>query len=149
MLWRGAEQMSKSNKDVKKVLIQYKKAMNMVRDLSDQIVEQDMRMKTIKSPNYSGMPRGGAPYTLDDAIADKEGLISRKLRFEKIAKQQKEIVQSYIDTVMSVRHNRFLTLYYIKLYNVSEIALKEGYTERHVWRIYNEALAMVDLSLDL
>lgn len=140
---------NKSNKDVKKVLIQYKKAIYMVRDLSDQIAEQDSKMKTIKSPNYNGMPRGGTPYTLDDAIADKEELISRKLKFERIAKQKKEIVQTYIDTVMSVRHNRFLTLYYIKLYDVPEIAQREGYTERHVWRIYQEALSMVDLSLDL
>ena len=95
------------------------------------------------------MPRGGSPYTYTDMIDDKDDLERRKARFEKIANQKKEIVQSYIDTVVSVKHNRFLTLYYIKCLTISEISRIEVYTERHAFRVFHEALEMVDLSLNL
>jgi hypothetical protein len=95
------------------------------------------------------MPRGGNAYTYADMIADKDDLERRKKKFEKIASQKREIVQAYIDTVLSVRHNRFLTMYYIKCLTVSQISDLEDYTERRGFQIFREALELVDVSLNL
>lgn len=135
--------------NVKKVLIQYKKIKWMIEDLEGQIADVEKRMLSIKAGRISGMPRGGTPTTYADLVADKDDLERRKKRFVIIASQKKEIVQSYIDTVISVKHNRLLTLYYIKCQSMSEIATIEHYTERHAFRVYNEALEMVDISLSL
>ena len=135
--------------DVKNILNQYQILKRMIDDLDRQINENEMRMTSIKAGKISGMPRGGVAVTFADMIADNEELESRKLRFEKISKQKKEIVQAYIDTVLSVKHNRLLTLFYIKGLSIYEIAEKENYSDRHAFRIYEEALKMVDIGLDL
>lgn len=135
--------------DVKNILNQYQILKLMIDDLDRQINENEIRMTSIKAGKISGMPRGGVAVTFADMIADNEELESRKLRFEKISKQKKEIVQAYIDTVLSVKHNRLLTLFYIKGLSIYEIAEKENYSDRHAFRIYEEALKMVDIGLDL
>lgn len=135
--------------DVKNILNQYQILKLMIDDLDRQIKENEIRMTSIKAGKISGMPRGGVAVTFADMIADNEELESRKLRFEKISKQKKEIVQAYIDTVLSVKHNRLLTLFYIKGLSIYEIAEKENYSDRHAFRIYEEALKMVDIGLDL
>ena len=135
--------------DVKNILNQYQILKLMIDDLDRQINENEIRMTSIKAGKISGMPRGGVAVTFADMIADNEELESRKLRFEKISKQKKKIVQAYIDTVLSVKHNRLLTLFYIKGLSIYEIAEKENYSDRHAFRIYEEALKMVDIGLDL
>ena len=135
--------------DVKNILNQYQILKLMIDDLDRQINENEIRMTSIKAGKISGMPRGGVAVTFADMITDNEELESRKLRFEKISKQKKEIVQAYIDTVLSVKHNRLLTLFYIKGLSIYEIAEKENYSDRHAFRIYEEALKMVDIGLDL
>lgn len=142
--------MSRENlENVKKVLIQYKKVRWMIDDLTLQIEDITKEMSTVKAGKITGMPRGGVPITFADLIADKDDLERRKKKFEIIADQKKEIVQTYIDTVLSVKHNRLLTLYYVRCLSMREVAKKEHYTERHAFRVYSEALEMVDLSLDL
>lgn len=143
------EETKTTTKEVKNVLFQYRNVRNMIMDLEDQIEDIDRKMISVKSQQLTGMPRGGKPFTSADWITDKLELEARKKRFEKIGAQKKEIVQTYIDTVLSPRHNRFLTSYFIKCLSVYEIARKEHYTKRHAFRIYSEALEMVDLSLDL
>ena len=135
--------------DVKNILNQYQVLKLMIDDLDRQINENEIRMTSIKAGKISGMPRGGVAVTFADMIADNEELESRKLRFEKISKQKKEIVQAYIDTVLSVKHNRLLTLFYIKGLSIYEIAEKENYSDRHAFRIDEEALKMVEIGLDL
>lgn len=135
--------------NVKKVLMQYKKICWMIEDLDRQIADVDKRMIGVKSGKIDGMPRGGTPTTYTDLVADKDDLERRKKKFEIIAKQKKDIVQSYIDTVISVKHNKLLTLYFVKRKSMCEIAKIEHYKERHAFRIYKDALEMVDISLDL
>lgn len=138
-----------NNGNVKKVLNQYKKIRWMIDDLDTQIDDVTKNMSSLKSGKLTGMPRGGVPVTYADLIADKDELERRKKRYEVVAKQKKEIVQTYIDTVLSVKHNRLLTLYYVKCMPMQAVAKKEHYTERHAFRVYTEALDMVDLTLDL
>ena len=139
----------RSHEETKKLLYQYRDVQQLIDDLEQQIQYVDDKAKRIRSSDYSGMPRGGTPITMADLVADKHDLERRKQRLEKIADQKKEIVQSYIDTVFSVKHNKFLTLYFVKCLSVYEISKRMDCTKRHAFRIYSEALEMVDLSLDL
>lgn len=137
------------SEEVKTILNQYRRVKWMIEDLDQQIESVDDRMYSIKSGQITGMPRGSKPVTSADFAAEKDALISRKLRFEKIAKQKREIVQSYIDTVLSVKHNRLLTFHYVQCKSIREISIMEHYSKRHAFRIFSEAIEMVDLSLDL
>lgn len=141
--------MSRDNRSTKRVLIQYRKIKRLIRDLEKQIEEINEEISSAKAGKITGMPRGGEPLTFADRIADIDDLERRKEKFEIIAHQKKEIVQTYIDTVLSPRHNRVLTLYYVKCMSMKDVAIEENCTERHAFRLYNEALDMVDLSLDL
>lgn len=134
---------------VKKVLYQYREIKTMCADLQRQINEMDIKMTSVKAINCSGMPRGGCPVTIADMMADKDELISRKSRFEAVARQKREIVISYIDTVHSAKHNNVLYMHFINGMRISDIAKMKNYSDRHVFRIYHEALDMVDLNLNL
>lgn len=138
-----------TREQVRNVLSQYRAAKAMCNDLALQIAEADERMTSVKSPKLSAMPRGGTAVTIADMVADKDELISRKLKFDTLAKQKREIVQSYIDTVLSVKHNRMLTMHFINCMSIYDIAKKEHYSERHAFRVYKESLLLVDLSLCL
>lgn len=61
------------------------------------------------------------------------------------AADEKRIVQQYIDTVESPKHNRLLCGIYLEDLSVNEIAEKEGYSVRQEWRIYKEAHEMVNI----
>ena len=138
----------KLNIDVKNVLNQYRQVKKMIVDLEEQIDRLDDRIQRIKSGNISGMPRGGKTITIENLISEKIDLERRKEKFKEIGIQKKKIVQSNIDTVISVKHNRFLTLYFIKCLSVTEIARLEEYSSRHAFRIFAEALGMVDVRLE-
>lgn len=130
----------------KEILSQYKEILEMIEHLDERIKDLDARAQRIKSPNYSGMPRGGTPYTTADILADKEDIERRKARFEQLAIQKRSRVEEYIDTVLSIRHNTLLYLYYIKGLSIEEISEREGYSVRHSWRLFREAVELVDIA---
>lgn len=135
--------------EVKKVLSQYRRVMSMIRDMELKIEYIDKCMTSAKSGKITGMPRGGTPITMEDMVAKKDEYICRKKRYEVIANQKKEIVQSYIDTVFSPRHNEVLTLYYAEAKTIEEIAKEIPCTVRHALRLRKEGVLMVDTTLNL
>lgn len=138
--------------ETKQILEQYGDVKRMLDDLKDQLHELNERLITVRSCQITGMPRGGMPVTNDltaDLVSDIMELEKRIDKFEKIASQKREIVQSYIDTVYSPKHNRVLTMHYIYLMPLGLIADRENYSIRHLFRIYSDAIAKVDTSIDL
>ena len=138
-----------TTQDVKNVLYQYKRVIRMIKHLNTKINNINDKIISIKSGKISDMPKGGVPVTVEDMVSDKVDLEKRKKRFEVIAKQKKEIVQSYIDTVYSPKHNDLLMMYYINDMSIEQIAKQAVYSVRHTWRLYYEAIEMVDLSINL
>lgn len=130
----------------KEILSQYREIVMMIDNLNHRIKSLDDRAIKIKSPNYNGMPRSSTPYTMIDILADKEDLERRKAKFEKLALEKREGVEDYIDTVHSIKHNSFLYLYYIKGLTIEEISREEGYSLRHSWRLFREAIELVDIA---
>lgn len=132
--------------EVKKILKQYRDAIRMVRFLDKKIEELDDRLTSIKTSRISGMPRGGRAKTKEDILSEKIKFEERRDRFRKKAVQKREQTQTYIDTVLSPKHNDLLTKHYIDDLSIEEIAEQMPCSYRHAWRIYREALGMVDVS---
>ena len=42
-------------------------------------------------------------------------------------------------------YNDILYMHFIKLQSMEDIADQEGYSERHVWRLYREAVGLVNV----
>ena len=133
-------------KDAKRRLGRYKKLMEMVKELNKQAEELGNRAEAIGSKRITDMPRGGKHVTTEDLIVEKADIEKRRDNFLKKALDEKQIVQQYIDTVESPKHNRLLCGIYLEDLSVNEIAEKEGYSIRQEWRIYKEAHEMVNIS---
>lgn len=135
--------------EAKKILNQHRSVYFLIQDLKRQVNDIDGQIYGCSSGKLTGMPRGGKPVTREDMANEKADILKRIERLEIVRKQKKEIVQAYIDTVFSPRHNNILTMYYIKVLPIWKIAELEGYSQRHTFRLYEQGLDMVDISLDL
>jgi DNA-directed RNA polymerase specialized sigma subunit len=92
------------------------------------------------------MPRGSNPVTLDDMITDKVDLEDRIKRLKKKKVELKRQITEEIDTLDDPRHCEVLEAFFIDCLSLEDIADKEGYTVRHVYRIYSEAVRLLALN---
>ena len=132
-------------KDIKRKLERYRKLMEMAKELQKQAAELENRAEAVGSKRITDMPRGGNHMTTEDLIVKKADIEKRRDIFLRRAADEKRIVQQYIDTVESPKHNRLLCGIYLEDLSVNEIAEKEGYSVRQEWRIYKEAHEMVNI----
>jgi DNA-directed RNA polymerase specialized sigma subunit len=129
----------------KRWLKRYKKNLACIARLEDKKNLLDARIKTTKSPNISGMPRGGTPITLDEMIADKMELESRIKRLKAKKSVLKAEILEEIDSLDDPRYCEILEAFFIDCLSLDAIAEKENYTPRHVYRLYSEAIATLAL----
>lgn len=124
----------------KKFLKRYKRNNACIDRLKIKLKELDERIKSAKSPNYSGMPKGGVPVTVEELISDKLDLEKRidKLKAKK-SKLKNDVVEQ-IDNLDDTRYIDILEKFFIELMSFGEIAEELGYNERHVIRLYSEAI---------
>lgn len=132
-------------KDIKRKLERYRKLMEIAKELQKQADELENRAEAVGSKRITDMPRGGNHMTTEDLIVKKADIEKRRDIFLRRAADEKRIVQQYIDTVESPKHNRLLCGIYLEDLSVNEIAEKEGYSVRQEWRIYKEAHEMVNI----
>lgn len=133
-----------ADEKVKARLSQYRRQKNMAEQLDRQISELQKRLEENGTRQIRGRPKKQEPADeLRRRIKETE---ERRDRFERRARKARPIVQAYIDTVTSIRHNELLTGIYIDRKSVEEIAERQGYSTRQMWRIYKEAHKMVELN---
>ena len=78
----------------KRSLKRYKKNLACIGRLEEKLALLDDRIKSVKSPNMSGMPRGGTPVTIADLLSDKVELEERIERQKAKSKDlKKEIIE--------------------------------------------------------
>lgn len=141
-------QESQEIENKKRFLKRYRKTMKCVDRLKNKLAFLEDRMTSIKSPNLSGMPRGGTPVTIADLISDKDDLIERIDRLERKAKQIKAEILSEIDALDDDRYCDVLEAYFIDRHSLEDVAEIMGYSERHTYTLYKEAIAeLIKLSL--
>lgn len=141
------EQINKGELNRKKrYLKRYKATRFRIGRLYDKLNDLDSRIKSIRSPSFSGMPRGGIKITVEDLIADKllteERIQSLKAKSDTLKRE----ILAEIDRLDDVRYTDVLELFFIDCLTFEEIAEELGYNERHIVRLYTKALdVLVDL----
>ena len=132
--------------DVKKrSLKKYRRNLLCIGRLEEKLESLDEKIKSIRSPNYSGMPRGGTPITIVDLLADKESLENRIKRIHsKVIKCKRDILD-VIDTIENPTHAYILEAHFIQLESIDDIAQSLNYTTTYVYRLYSKAIDLVDI----
>lgn len=134
---KGLEQEKKRKK---RYLNRYKKNLALINRLEEKLADLDERICKVKSPNYSGMPRGGTPISLEELIADKIEIEERINRLIEKSKRLKAETLEKIDELDDTRYAEILESFFIECKTFRTIAENTGYTERHVIRLYSEAV---------
>lgn len=130
----------------KRSLKRYKKTRACIDRLEDKLSLLDNRIKSIKTPSLSGMPRGGQPITIDELMSDKMDLEKRIERLKAKSDNLKAEILEEIDTLDDVRYVEILESFFIDCIDLEDIADNEGYTLRHVFRLYSEAVTILALN---
>lgn len=130
----------------KKFLKSYRKNKACIDRLEKKLVVMNERITSLKSPNLSGMPRGGVPVTIDDLMSDKMDLEDRIKRLKAKSRGLKKAVCEEIDSLEDPRYCEILEAHFIDGLSFDDIADELGYTERHVKKLYSEAITFLSLS---
>lgn len=129
----------------KRSLKRYKKNKALVGRLEEKLALLEDRLTSVRSPKYSDMPRGGTPVTVEELISDKIELEERIERLKGKGKDLKSEILEEIDTLEDIRYAEVLESCFIDGISLEDIAENEGYTVRHVYRLYSEAVTFLAL----
>ena len=125
----------------KQSLRRYRKNLFCVQRLEEKLVSLDRKITSVRSPNFSGMPRGGVPVTVEELIADKIELEDRIKRLKNKARILKREILEEIDSLEDNRYCEILEGHFIDCLPLELVAEKMGYSERHIYTLYDEAIA--------
>lgn len=128
----------------KRYMKRYKKNNTLINRLENKLADLDARMYKIKPPNYSDMPRGGTPVTMEDLMSEKLETEERINRLCVKGKKLRSETLEKIDTLEDSRYAEILELFFINSMGFDAIAEKTGYTVRHVIRLYTEGIEQLD-----
>lgn len=132
----------------KRSLKRYKKNLSCIERLEAKLDLVSERMTSVKSPNFSGMPRGGTPVTTTDLICDKMELEERISRLKEKGKILRREILEEIDTLEDPRQAEVLEAFFIGGQSMEEISDDTTWNVRHVYRLYSEGVTILALSED-
>lgn len=124
----------------KRSLKRYKRNLLCIGRLEEKLESLDEKIKSIRSPNYSGMPRGGTPVTIEELLSNKVDLEKRIKRLKVKGRRLKNEILDEIDTLEDPRYCEVLEAYFIDCKNIGEIADEMGYTDRYIYDLYKDAI---------
>lgn len=130
----------------KRSLKRYRKNIACIGRLEEKLMSLDERIKSVRSPNLSGMPRGGTPVSIEELLSDKIDLEKRIERLKGKGKKLKDEILEEIDSLEDPRYCEILESFFIDCIPLEDIAETEGYTIRHVYRLYSEAVTYLALN---
>ena len=127
-------------KNKKRSLKRFKNNRACIDRLEEKLLVLDERIKSVKSPNYSGMPRGGTPVTIAELLSDKVDLEKRIARLKDKNKKVKDQIVEEIDSLEDPRYIEILEAFFIECMSIDEIAEDMGYSVRWTYDLYSEAV---------
>lgn len=133
-------------KDKKRFLKRYLKSKKRIERLENKLAEIDERLYTISGKIITDMPSGGTPLTLDDLLIQKEETAERINRFVLESRTIRCEICDELDTLDDSKHAEILELFFITGESFQGIAEQTNYTERHVIRLYSDAIRLLALS---
>lgn len=129
----------------RRFLKRYRKSLAKIDRLKDRLFDINEKINKIKSPNFSGMPKGGTPPSLAEMISDKIELEERIQRqIEKSREIRREVLEK-IDDLEDELQAEVLEAFFIQSSELSEIADQLGYSERYIASIYSAGIKAVQL----
>lgn len=132
----------------KRSLKRYKKNLSCIERLEAKLDLVSERMTSVKSPNFSGMPRGGTPVTTADLVCEKMELEERIERLKDKGKILRREILAEIDTLEDPRQAEVLEAFFIGGQSMEEISDDTTWNVRHVYRLYSEGVTILALSED-
>lgn len=132
-------------KKKKRSLKRYRTNRACIGRLEEKLTLLDERIKSVKSPNYSGMPRGGIPISIDELMSDKIDLENRIKRLKKKSTVLKREILTEIDTLDNPLLCEVLESFFIDCMSLEDIADINGYTDRHIRRLYSEGVRVLSV----
>lgn len=130
----------------KRSLKRYKRNLACIDRLEEKLNLLDERIKSVKSPNLSGMPRGGVSVTVADLLSDKMDLEERIERLKVKGKNLKNEILEEIDILDDPRYCEVLEAHFIDCKSIREIAEDMGYTDVHIYDLYRRAVTKLVLN---
>lgn len=124
----------------KRSLKRYRNNLACIGRLEEKLTLLDERIKSVRSPNYSGMPRGGTPVTIEELLSDKVDLEKRIDKLKVKTKKVKDQILEEIDSLEDPRYCEILEAYFIDCLSMEEIAEEMGYSTRWAYDLYSEAV---------
>lgn len=124
----------------KRSLKRYRNNLACIGRLEEKLTLLDERIKSVRSPNYSGMPRGGTPVTIEELLSDKVDLEKRIDKLKVKTKKVKDQILEEIDSLEDPRYCEILEAYFIDCMSMDEIAEEMGYSTRWAYDLYSEAV---------
>ena len=124
----------------KRYLKRYRKNRALIFRLRMKIKNLDDRIKSLRSPKFSDMPRGGTPITKEDLSDEKLDIERRIQRLEVKGEKIKSEIVDIIDELEDPRYAEILESFLIECKNFDEIAEDLGYSSRHIERLYSDAI---------
>jgi DNA-directed RNA polymerase specialized sigma subunit len=134
-------------KNKKRSLKRYRYNLACIDRLEEKLNLLDAKIKSVRSPNYSGMPRGGTPVTIEELLSDKVDLEKRIKRLKDKSKKVKDQIVEEIDSLEDPRYCEILEAYFIDRMSIEDIAEEMGYSTRWVYDLYSEAVEKLAFSI--
>lgn len=129
----------------KQSLKRYKNMLACIRRLEYKLLTLTNKIESARGSNYSGMPRGGTPITIDEMMSDKMELEDRIARLRKKKGSIRRAILDEIDSLEDDRYCDILEGLFIDCLSPDKLAEDRGYTRRHVDRLYKEAVETLAL----
>lgn len=133
-------------KKKKRSLKRYKNNRSCIGRLEEKLSLLEDRITSVKSPSFSGMPRGGTPISLEELLSDKFDLEKRIKRLKDKGKILKDQIIEEIDTLEDPRYCEVLEAFFIDCKSISDIAEDMGYTDRYIYDLYKSAIEVLAFS---
>lgn len=130
----------------KKELRRYRKNKECLNRLYEKLDFINIKMINPQAFKVSGMPRGGTPVTIGDLLIEKNELEDRIARMKVKGDKIKKKILNEIDSLDDYRYCEILEGYFIECKSLEDIALEEGYTIRHVYRLYKKGIELLTLN---
>jgi predicted DNA-binding protein YlxM (UPF0122 family) len=127
-------------KKKKRSLKRYRNNLACIGRLEEKLTLLDERIKSVRSPNYSGMPRGGTPVTIEELLSDKVDLEKRIDKLKVKNRKVKNQILEEIDSLDDPRYCEILEAYFIDCMSMEDIAEEMGYSTRWAYDLYSEAV---------
>lgn len=130
----------------KRALKRYKKNKSCIERLYNKLALSEEKLTSVKSPNFSGMPRGGSPITLADQISDKVEIEERIKRLTEKGDILRAEILKELDTLEDPLEVEVLESFFIDCLDIPQIAENMNFTDRHVYRLYSQGVTKLALS---